>query len=147
VGHAVSILPLERAKPGRRLCIIDTASETTPRADGPKPLSPGWAYEEKLDGWRIVATKTGHRGRLVSRTDTDHTRTFPGVAAAIAALPAETLILDGEVCGFDPALVSHIRLLHDAEPGEIATPPGGADVLGAGEGRLRDPVFRGLVAR
>src|SRR6266545_5806533 len=92
---------------------------------------PGWIFEEKLDGWRIFATKTGPRVRLVSRTDTDHTSSFPAIAAAIAALPADTLILDGEVCSFDQALVSHMRLLRDAEPDEITTPSmyGAFDIL------------------
>jgi ATP-dependent DNA ligase len=29
-------------------------------------------YEEKYDGWRIVALKHSDRGRLVSRTGRDH---------------------------------------------------------------------------
>jgi ATP-dependent DNA ligase len=28
----------------------------------------GWVYEEKVDGWRILAYKGGPRVRLVSRT-------------------------------------------------------------------------------
>src|SRR5438105_1640505 len=83
----------------------------------------GYVYEEKLDGWRIVAYKNGDRVRLVSRTNTEHSRTFPHLAAAIAAVPAEMLVLDGEVCAFDANLVSHMHLLRDPEPGEIATPP------------------------
>ena len=32
----------------------------------------GWIYEEKVDGWRIVAYKDGTRVRLVSRNGRDH---------------------------------------------------------------------------
>ena len=32
---------------------------------------PGWVYEEKVDGWRIVAYKDGARVRLVSRNGRD----------------------------------------------------------------------------
>ena len=46
---------------------------------------PGWTYEEKADGWRIVAYKDRDRVRLVSRNGIDHTRRFPEVAAAVAA--------------------------------------------------------------
>src|SRR5688572_21712126 len=66
----------------------------------------GWVYEEKLDGWRMLAYKDGDRVRLVSRQQRDHTTRFADIAAAIAALPAPTLILDGEVAVFDEKLVS-----------------------------------------
>ena len=62
---------------------------------------PGGIYEEKYDGWRIVALKDGSRVRLVSRRGQDHTARFPHVAGAIARLSPRTLILDGEVCVFD----------------------------------------------
>jgi bifunctional non-homologous end joining protein LigD len=83
---------------------------------------PGWVYEEKYDGWRIVAFKDGGRVRLVSRRGRDHTARFPDVAAAIAKLSSRTLILDGELCVFDSKLVSQFHRLMD--PGaELATPP------------------------
>jgi hypothetical protein len=71
----------------------------------------GWVYEEKSDGWRIVAYKEGPKVRLVSRNGRDHTDRLSDLAAAIAALPAHTLILDGEVCVFDEDLVSQFQLL------------------------------------
>jgi ATP-dependent DNA ligase len=39
---------------------------------GPLPTRPGWIYEEKVDGWRILAYKDGARVRLLSRTGVDH---------------------------------------------------------------------------
>jgi bifunctional non-homologous end joining protein LigD len=57
----------------------------------------GWVYEEKLDGWRMLAYKDGERVRLVSRNGRDHTRRFRDIAAAISKLSARTLVLDGEV--------------------------------------------------
>jgi bifunctional non-homologous end joining protein LigD len=57
----------------------------------------GYVYEEKVDGWRMLAYKSGPRGRLVSRRGVDHTQRFSEIAAAVARLPARTLILDGEV--------------------------------------------------
>jgi len=82
----------------------------------------GWVYEEKLDGWRIVAHKEGPRVWLVSRTGRDHAGRFPAVAEAIRRLPAATLILDDEIARFDENLVSRFHLLHE-ETGELATPP------------------------
>ena len=60
-------------------------------------LRDGWIYEEKVDGWQMLAYKDEGRVRLVSRNGRDHTRRFAGVAAAVAALPARSLVLDGEV--------------------------------------------------
>ena len=83
----------------------------------------GWVYEEKYDGWRMVAYKDGGSVRLVSRHGVDHTARFPELASAIAVLPATTLILDGEVCRFDEHLVSRFHLLPDPEPGTVCSPP------------------------
>src|SRR5262249_54664303 len=60
----------------------------------------GWVYEEKVDGWRILAYKDGGRVRLISRNGRDHTRRFRDIAA-VAKLSARTLVLDGEVAIFD----------------------------------------------
>ncbi len=83
----------------------------------------GWVFEEKIDGWRILAYKTGRQVRLVSRTGVDHTGRFRDLATAVAALPDATVILDGEVAVFDERLVSRFDLLSDPDPGVLATPP------------------------
>ncbi len=72
---------------------------------------PGWVYEEKYDGFRILAYKEGRRVALVSRNMKDRTADFPEVARAVAALPAPTLALDGEVIVLDGAGVSRFQLL------------------------------------
>ena len=56
----------------------------------------GWVYEEKADGWRIVAYKDGEQVRLLSRNGRDHTRRFRDIAGAISKLLARSLVLDGE---------------------------------------------------
>jgi bifunctional non-homologous end joining protein LigD len=81
---------------------------------------PGWVYEEKVDGWRIVAYKAGGNVRLVSRKGVEHTSRFPDLVKAVAALPGTTLVLDGEIAVFDERLVSRFDLL--GEPGsDVAT--------------------------
>lgn len=83
----------------------------------------GWVYEEKVDGWRMLAYKNGRRVRLISRNAVDHTWRFPDVSAAIASLKTEVAVLDGEVAVFDEKLVSRFHLLNDDSSGVIATPP------------------------
>ena len=84
---------------------------------------PGWVYEEKVDGWRMVAYKSGENVHLVSRRGLDHTARFAALTKAIAALPSADLILDGEVAVFDERLVSRFDLLMEPDPDVVATPP------------------------
>ncbi len=85
----------------------------------------GWVYEEKYDGWRMVAYKDRDRDQvqLVSRPGQDHTRRFPELVAAIQALSPATLILDGEVCIFDQSLISRFEWRRHGKPPGVATPP------------------------
>lgn len=75
---------------------------------------PGWVYEEKYDGDRILAYKEGPHVRLLSRNGKDRTDRFPDIVGAIAALEPRTLLLDGEVVVFDPQGVSRFQLLQQA---------------------------------
>ena len=79
----------------------------------PKPFDkPGWVYEEKYDGIRILAYKKEEgRVRLLSRNEKDRTESFPRIAAAIRLLQPITLLLDGEVVVFDKKEVSRFQLL------------------------------------
>jgi bifunctional non-homologous end joining protein LigD len=72
---------------------------------------PGWVYEEKYDGDRILAYKEGARVRLLSRNGKDNTARFAEIATAIAKLRPATLVLDGEVVVFDRRRVSRFQLL------------------------------------
>jgi ATP-dependent DNA ligase len=81
----------------------------------------GWVYEEKVDGWRMVATKAEGSVRLVSRNG--HTRRFPEVVTALAALKPATFTLDGEVAVYDAELVSHFEWLRHLNHGALSTPP------------------------
>ena len=70
-----------------------TARANSIHADGPTLVRApfhrdGWVYEEKVDGWRILAYKDGDRVRLISRNGRDHTRRFRNIPAAIAKLSA-----------------------------------------------------------
>jgi bifunctional non-homologous end joining protein LigD len=56
---------------------------------------PDWIFERKLDGIRLIAFKRGADVRLFSRNRLP--QDMPALARAIAALPHDELILDGEV--------------------------------------------------
>ncbi len=58
-------------------------------------VGPEWMFERKYDGIRLIAFKQGDRVRLYSRTRKE--KALPGIAAAVAALPVDDVILDGEV--------------------------------------------------
>ena len=78
----------------------------------PEPFSrPGWVFELKYDGYRLLAAtgdaagETGPHGvqgvRMVYRSGRDATAAFPDLARALAALPFDSLVLDGEVAVLD----------------------------------------------
>jgi bifunctional non-homologous end joining protein LigD len=72
---------------------------------------PGWVYEEKYDGDRILAYKEGGAVRLLSRNDKDHTAVLREIADQIGGLVSATLLLDGEVIALDKRGVSRFQLL------------------------------------
>ena len=56
---------------------------------------PEWIFERKFDGIRLIAFKRGPEVKLFSRNRLP--QDIPSVASAIARIPAENLILDGEI--------------------------------------------------
>jgi DNA ligase-1 len=61
-----------------------------------------WSVERKLDGIRIQAHKRGDDVRVFTRSLDDITERLPEVVEVVAALPAETLVLDGEAIALRP---------------------------------------------
>lgn len=81
-----------------------------------KPFNkPGWIYEEKYDGYRILAYKEGDKATLLSRNGNDRMAAYPEVADSVAALPDRTLLLDGEIIAFDKRRISRFQLLQEAK--------------------------------
>ena len=54
-----------------------------------------WLFERKFDGIRLLAYKQGRNVRLFSRNRLP--RNLPAIAAAVANIPVDNVILDGEV--------------------------------------------------
>ncbi len=83
----------------------------------------GWVYEEKVDGWRMVAVKAEGAVRLVSRNGLDHTKRFPELVKALTSLKPATFTLDGEVAVYDQAFISRFEWLRARPKDEPATLP------------------------
>jgi bifunctional non-homologous end joining protein LigD len=62
---------------------------------------PGWVWELKYDGFRLLAAREDGAARLLYRKGMDATGTFPEIARAVSALPFESFVLDGEVVVLD----------------------------------------------
>jgi DNA ligase-1 len=60
------------------------------------------AVEWKLDGIRVQVHRDGEAVSVFTRSLDDITARLPEVVAAVRALPAERLVLDGEVLALDP---------------------------------------------
>ena len=62
---------------------------------------PGWIYELKLDGVRIVADKRADKVTLTYRKLRDAGPSYPEIVDALRGLTEERLVLDGEIVAFD----------------------------------------------
>jgi bifunctional non-homologous end joining protein LigD len=76
------------------------ATLTQERFSGPE-----WIFERKFDGIRLIAFKEGADVRLFSRNRLP--QNIPSVARAVASLPVENVILDGEIT-WDRAGAYHV---------------------------------------
>jgi bifunctional non-homologous end joining protein LigD len=83
----------------------------------------GWVYEEKVDGYRMVANKDGATVTLISRQGKEFTGRFPDLVQALASLPARSVTLDGEVAVYDRAHVSRFEWLRARPKDGRATLP------------------------
>jgi bifunctional non-homologous end joining protein LigD len=61
--------------------------------------APGWVFERKLDGIRLLAFKQGKDVRLLSRNRLPQNAAYPAFVKAMEALHEHDLILDGEATG------------------------------------------------
>jgi ATP-dependent DNA ligase len=61
------------------------------------PEGDGWCYEPKWDGFRTIAFRDGDDVRLQSRNGKPMNRYFPDVEEQLRALPADRVVIDGEM--------------------------------------------------
>jgi bifunctional non-homologous end joining protein LigD len=79
-----------------------------------------WVFELKLDGYRLIACKSGGEALLLTRNGNDYTEVFPEIARAVQALPLESCIIDGEVVVLDGSGKPRFSLLQ--QRGRISSP-------------------------
>jgi bifunctional non-homologous end joining protein LigD len=75
------------------------------------PAGSGWIHEIKHDGFRIIAQREVDRVRLITRNGHDFSGRFPLIVAAIAALPAQSCVLDGEAIACDERGLSVFEMI------------------------------------
>ena len=79
-----------------------------------------WLFELKLDGYRLIASKSNGEALLLTRNGNDYTNVFPEIARAVKALPFDECIIDGEVVVCDAkGLPSFSRL---QQRGRLSSP-------------------------
>jgi bifunctional non-homologous end joining protein LigD len=61
------------------------------------PDDPAWVHEIKFDGYRIQARLEGGKAKLLTRKALDWADRFRPVADAVAELPVDQALLDGEI--------------------------------------------------
>jgi ATP-dependent DNA ligase len=95
--------------PAKRPGIIEPCIPT--RVSKP-PVGPQWIHEIKHDGYRLIACKRGGRVRLFTRRGFDWSDRYPRISAAVAALGAASVTIDGEAVCCDDAGVAVFEKLH-----------------------------------
>jgi DNA ligase D-like protein (predicted ligase) len=78
------------------------------------PGGEAWLHELKLDGYRLHARLEDGRVNLLTRRGNDWTAKYPSIAQAVAALPAPSAHLDGELCGVLPDGRTSFNLIQNA---------------------------------
>jgi DNA ligase D-like protein (predicted ligase) len=76
---------------------------------------PGWIFERKLDGIRLLAFRNGARLRLLSRNKLEQSRSFSAIADALSEQSCRDFVIDGEVVAFDRGVTSFSRLQRRGE--------------------------------
>ena len=66
----------------------------------------------KFDGWRIQLHKNKRRVTVYTKNGNDFTSRFPTITAAVAALPVQTAVIDGELTACDDSGIPDFRALH-----------------------------------
>lgn len=92
--------PLDEDAPPAPTRPAFTRPQLATEADSP-PTGTNWVHEIKYDGYRLQAVKDRSRVQLFTRAGHDWTAKLPGIRRAIAELPRDRLVLDGELVMFD----------------------------------------------
>jgi len=78
------------------------------------PGGQAWLHEVKYDGYRCLVAVGGGAARVFTRSGLDWTDRFPRIAAAAAALPVASALIDGEIVALDREGRPSFSALQDA---------------------------------
>jgi bifunctional non-homologous end joining protein LigD len=78
------------------------------------PSGQKWLHEIKWDGYRLVSFVENGKVRIATRNGHDWTHRFPAIAKAMAELPVETAVIDGEAVVEDENGISSFSALQQA---------------------------------
>jgi bifunctional non-homologous end joining protein LigD len=85
---------------------------------------PGWVFELKYDGYRLIAGRAGSEPVLRYRRGQDVTARFPELATALTRLPYAGLVVDGELVVLDeenkPSFQRLQQRVHLTRPADVA---------------------------
>ncbi|MCW5694928.1 MAG: DNA ligase D [Pseudolabrys sp.] len=98
-------------KGGKRAALPDFVEPCLATLADNAPDSANWIHEIKFDGYRLQARLARGKANLLTRKGLDWTHKFRGIADAVEELPAETLMIDGELVVEDDNGVSSFSLL------------------------------------
>jgi ATP-dependent DNA ligase len=87
------------------------------------PDGPECCMKIKFDGYRMHARLDHGAVRLLTRTGLDWTHKYPAIAAAVGALPAAQVYLDGELCAVGPDGITSFGMI------QLASDSGNAAAL------------------
>jgi bifunctional non-homologous end joining protein LigD len=82
------------------------------------PGSGDFVYERKFDGLRAIAVRNGTEVELWSRGHQSFNRRFAEIVDAVAALPADNFVLDGEIVAYDGEQTSFALLQAPGSPAQ-----------------------------
>jgi bifunctional non-homologous end joining protein LigD len=84
---------------------------------------PGWLFEIKYDGVRVLAARDGDRVALYGRSGQVFTARYPEIVTALRSLPLTHFVLDGEVVALDETGRSSFQRLqnrmHLTKPADV----------------------------
>jgi ATP-dependent DNA ligase len=98
----------------RKRSLIGFIEPCLPSPAKAPPSGPGWIHEVKHDGFRIMARRDAAGVRLITRNGNDFTKRFPLAAAAVAALPSRSCLIDGEAIACDDSGLAVFELIRRA---------------------------------
>jgi bifunctional non-homologous end joining protein LigD len=94
--------PLPREMKPQLATLVDTA-----------PEGDAWLHELKFDGYRMLARLQRGKVVLLTRNGHDWTHRFQGIAEALAKLPLESGVIDGEIVALNRQGISDFQQLQN----------------------------------